>query len=382
MKLTAKEIRHLSFYGAAAAIVLLFLDWSVFSFFAAILSGNFRIDRSNFYSLARITFNSRNFTFKNQQWWGFVAILLVGIILWIFLLLREYQQLQLKRLSDEITRINNTNDNDQIKMTSIDSMVTNLVSQINQMTQAKQEILNTELDNEKRQQELVTNVSHDLRTPLTSIIGYLGLIEANPKLPEEQMRKHVSTAYAKAQQLVSMVEDLFSYSQTQTNGENMNFQPMEISEFFDQLIVQFSLDAQKHNITMSSLTNPNQIKIVADPEKLARLFMNLINNAFKYGKSAMTFIKLTAVKKDDRVEIRVQNDGEQIPKASLNKLFDRFYRVDQSGNKDISGTGLGLAISQGIVKQHHGAIRVESSTQLTSFVIELPLDASLGISHD
>ncbi|WP_143807425.1 histidine kinase dimerization/phospho-acceptor domain-containing protein, partial [Oenococcus oeni] len=180
---------------------------------------------------------------------GFVAILLIGIVLWIFLLLREYQQLQLKRLSNEITRINNTNDNDQIKMTSIDPMVTNLVSQINQMTQAKQEILDTELDNEKKQQELVTNVSHDLRTPLTSIIGYLGLIESNPKLPEEQMRKHVSTAYSKAQQLVSMVEDLFSYSQTQTNGENMNFQPMEISEFFDQLIVQFSLDAHKHNIT-------------------------------------------------------------------------------------------------------------------------------------
>ncbi|WP_339325900.1 histidine kinase dimerization/phospho-acceptor domain-containing protein, partial [Oenococcus oeni] len=132
---------------------------------------------------------------------------------------------------------------------------------------AKQEILDTELDNEKRQQELVTNVSHDLRTPLTSIIGYLGLIESNPKLPEEQMRKHVSTAYSKAQQLVSMVEDLFSYSQTQTNGENMNFQPMEISEFFDQLIVQFILADHKHNTTVSSLNNPGKIKIVADPEK-------------------------------------------------------------------------------------------------------------------
>ncbi|MFT8627127.1 sensor histidine kinase [Oenococcus sicerae] len=381
MKLRAKEIRHLTFFGAVTAIVLLFLDWSVFIFFAALLSNSFRISRGKFYSSVRVMFDGQNFTPKNAQWWGFAIILILGIILWIFLFLREYQQLQLKRLSDEITKINETNDNDRIKMSSIDPMVTNLVSQINQMTQAKQAILNTERENEKKQKELVTNVSHDLRTPLTSIIGYLGLIESNPDIPADQMRKHASTAYSKAQQLVAMVEDLFSYSQTQTNGENLHFQPMEISEFFDQLIVQFSLDADKHHITMSSLTNPDQIQIVADPEKLARLFMNLINNAFKYGKT-MTFIKLTAAKRDDKVEIKVQNDGEQIPKASLLKLFDRFYRVDQSGNKEISGTGLGLAISQGIVQQHHGSIHAESNSQLTSFVIELPVDASLGLAHD
>lgn len=95
----------------------------------------------------------------------------------------------------------------------------------------------------------------------------------------------------------------------------------------------------------------------------------------------MTFIKLTAATKEDKVEIKVQNDGEQIPKSSLSKLFDRFYRVDQSGNKNISGTGLGLAIAQGIAQQHHGTIRAESNSQLTSFVIELPLDASLGMSR-
>lgn len=378
MKLTAREIIHLILFGAVAAFVLLLLDWAVFGLIAALIFGDFKVGRGRFETTAYILFNGKNFTPANYQWWGFVLILLLGIALWVFLFLREYQQIQLKRLSAEITKINQTEDNDQIKMSSIDPMVTSLVLQINQMTASKQKILDTERQNERKQQELVTNVSHDLRTPLTSIIGYLGLIESNPNMPVNQMRKHASTAYTKAQQLVSMVEDLFSYSQTQTSGENLHFQPMEISEFFDQLIVQFELEARKHAITMSSLTHPDQIQIVADPEKLARLFMNLINNAFKYGKT-MTFIKLTAATKEDKVEIKVQNDGEQIPKSSLSKLFDRFYRVDQSGNKNISGTGLGLAIAQGIAQQHHGTIRAESNSQLTSFVIELPLDASLGM---
>lgn len=119
-------------------------------FFAALLSNSFRISRGKFYSSVRVMFDGQNFTPKNAQWWGFAIILILGIILWIFLFLREYQQLQLKRLSDEITKINETNDNDRIKMSSIDPMVTNLVSQINQMTQAKQAILNTERENEKK----------------------------------------------------------------------------------------------------------------------------------------------------------------------------------------------------------------------------------------
>ncbi|WP_439425406.1 sensor histidine kinase [Oenococcus alcoholitolerans] len=377
MLLKNKEKIHLSIFALAAAFLLLFFAVATIFIFGLMFdSSNINYaSRGGFWALFRHLFQ-RSIPFP-----FILFIFLVFLAIWLYLFLKEINHIQSELITEELKHINEHGSGQISGLMFNDRLSKELADQIDLLIKSKQELLDEERKNEQKQRELVTNVSHDLRTPLTSIVGYLGLIKDNPQLSPDQIQHHAGTAYAKAQQLVSMVEDLFSYSQTQTHGENLNFQPMELSEFFDQLIVQFELEAKKSNITMSALTNPQQIQIVADPEKLARLFINLINNAFKYGNPGMSFIKMTAVQRDDRVELKVQNDGTQIPRSSLEKVFDRFYRADQSGNKEISGTGLGLAIAKGIANQHHGDISAYSSSQLTSFVIDLPLDASLGIHH-
>lgn len=116
--------------------------------------------------------------------------------------------------------------------------------------------------------------------------------------------------------------------------------------------------------------------IKADPEKLVRVYNNLINNAFKYGTGA-TKIKLIAnLVNKQTVELRVENNGERIPEKSLKKIFERFYRVEGSRNIKTGGTGLGLSITKSVVDLHHGTIRCESNDNWTSFIIRLPLDPS------
>ena len=141
-----------------------------------------------------------------------------------------------------------------------------------------------------------------------------------------------------------------------------------------QLAVNYELEAEQKGVVISAVSNPAVIEMVGDPDRLARVFMNLINNALKYGEGA-TFVRLSAkaVTEENQVEIRVTNNGAKIPDESIKRLFDRFYRVESSRNTKTGGTGLGLAIVNGVINAHGGQVRVESDDKLTSFIINLPL---------
>ncbi|MCT4378071.1 MULTISPECIES: sensor histidine kinase [Leuconostoc] len=233
---------------------------------------------------------------------------------------------------------------------------------------------------ERSKDEMITNISHDLRTPLTAIIGYLGLVEMGDNLSDDNRKKYIHTAYDKSNQMKVLVEDLFEFSKTQAQDASLNLTSLSLSDLFGQLLASYELEAQEKNIKLTQLTNPEMIVIEADSDKLARVLMNLITNAFKYGDGA-TFIKLTAQVRDENVEIRVINDGAKIPGDALDDIFDRFYRVESSRNSKTGGTGLGLAIVKGIVTQHHGVVSAESDDDLTTFVISLPLKQK-GVSYE
>ena len=225
---------------------------------------------------------------------------------------------------------------------------------------------------------MITNISHDLRTPLTAIIGYLGLVEMNATtLSPEDRAKYIHTAYDKSNQMKILVEDLFEFSKTQARDAVLNLTTISLGDLFAQLLASYEIEAHEHQIEMMQITNPELIILEADSDKLARVLINLITNAFKYGEGA-TYIKLTAQVKAQEVEIRVINNGVQIPQEALLEIFDRFYRVESSRNSKTGGTGLGLAIVKGIILQHGGTVRATSDAELTTFIMTLPLKQSRG----
>ena len=226
---------------------------------------------------------------------------------------------------------------------------------------------------ERSKDELITNVSHDIRTPLTSIIGYLGLIENRQYHNEEEMLKYTHTAYIKAVQMKALVDDLFEYTKVRQTDRPLNIVSVDMGAMLEQLGASFELEAQKKGMVIHLDEPTTPLMIEADPELLARVFNNLLTNALKYGSDGKNiFINLTQISETE-AEITIANDGAKIPTEALGQVFERFYRVEESRSRKTGGTGLGLAIAQGIIDLHHGSINVTSNDKLTSFVMRLPL---------
>jgi signal transduction histidine kinase len=247
-----------------------------------------------------------------------------------------------------------------------------VVQSINSLVDSTLQAIEEERAIEKSKDELITNVSHDIRTPLTSILGYLGLIEENKQLKIEDIRAYTHVAFSKAKQMKVLVDDLFEYTKVRQPNKSLTFSNIDLHAMIDQLSVEFELQAQKKAVLFNVSTDPEKIFVELNPEKFVRVFENLITNALKYGKNA-TIIEINAKTIGKEVIITVRNNGQQIPAQSLDKLFDRFYRVEDSRNQETGGSGLGLAITQNIIAQHHGYIYAESNRDWTSFIIHLPI---------
>ena len=310
-----------------------------------------------------------------------LAVAAVILLIWLFVVRRLYEQILLGHLisvvSDLAPQVLDT------KSTGIPERqwgrrLKPLATNINAVFNTAQQAMLEEREIERSKDEMITNVSHDLRTPLTSILGYLGLIvnDTEHQLPQPDMHKYVRTAYDKAVQMKSLVEDLFDYTQVHQVDFKLRWAPLDLAAMLQQLAVNYELEAQDKHVVVSAITKPSTIEMVGDPDRLARVFMNLISNALKYGDGA-TFVRLTAKvhQAENLVEVRVTNNGERIPAEAMTRLFDRFYRVESSRNTKTGGTGLGLAIVDGVVKAHGGTVAVESDDDLTSFIVKLPLQA-------
>ena len=180
---------------------------------------------------------------------------------------------------------------------------------------------------ERSKEELITYVSHDIRTPLTSIIGYLGLIENRQYHNEEEMLKYTHTAYIKAVQMKALVDDLFEYTKVRQTDRPLNIVSVDMGAMLEQLGASFELEAQKKGMVIHLDEPTKPLMIEADPELLARVFNNLLTNALKYGSDGKNiFINLTQISETE-AEITIANDGTKITTEALGQVFERFYRV-------------------------------------------------------
>ena len=223
---------------------------------------------------------------------------------------------------------------------------------------------------EKSKNDLVTNVAHDLRTPLTSIIGYLGLLKNKAYKDDEELNKYVDIAFNKSEKLKVLIEDLFELTKLYQGGIKLNLAPVSIGNILNQLIGESMPLAQDKNIEIESYVDSSNMSINVDPAKITRVFDNLIGNAIKYSEPNETiYVELRNL--NDYVLLAVSNPNHGIEEEELDKFFEKFYRADKSRNSSVSGSGLGLAIAKSIVELHGGIIKAELIEDLITFKVIL-----------
>lgn len=364
---------ELFFEGVVTVILLLLLNLSIIMLINQSIQANPGIQDGIFIIKRSVVIGYR---YHFWSWENlFIALLLIfDAVIVYWRLLRRYHQMELRHIISELHYIANGHLNHRIDF-ELSGNTQSIVDSINALVDSVIESIEDERAIEHSKDELITNVSHDLRTPLTSILGYLGLIKDKQYHSEEDVLKFTGIAYLKAQQMKSLVDNLFEYTKIQQANTALSFDRINISQMLEQLVASFELEVQKHHLEINATSSRDDLFIEADAEKLGRVFNNLISNAIKYGVNG-TYIHLDARFVDDKeAVITVTNNGEPIPKSSLDQIFERFYRVEGSRNKDTGGAGLGLAITQSIVQHHGGYITVTSDAEKTSFAIHLPIKA-------
>ncbi|WP_089136278.1 sensor histidine kinase [Secundilactobacillus silagei] len=372
MKLTAREKSALIMEGIVTVVLLLLLNLSVIVLLNEMIQTNPGL-QDGIFIIKRSVFIGPD----HYQLWSweniFIVLMLVfdaGVVYWR--LIRRYRQMQLRHIIGELHYIANGHFDHRIPFT-IKGDTQRVITSVNALVDSVIASMDEERKIEKSKDELITNVSHDLRTPLTSIIGYLGLVEDRQYHSEDELLKYTNTAFNKAKQMKSLVDDLFVYTKMRQTDTPLSLATLDIGQMLEQLAASFELEAGEKGMAINIDMPDKPMRIEADGEKLGRVFNNLITNALKYGEGGK-HINLRAKQPDDKeVVISVENDGKKIPEASLSQVFERFYRVEGSRSKATGGTGLGLAIAQSIVKRHGGYIYVTSTDDWTRFVIHLPI---------
>lgn len=370
--LTTKEKSELFGEGVITVILLLLLNLSIIILINLAVLNDPRLENGIFFLKETITFANGMHLWSWQRL--FISFMLVGDVIVVYWrLIRRYRQMQLRHVIEELHYIADGHFDHRIPFV-VKTDLQKVIDSINALVDSTVASMEEERQIEQSKDDLITNVSHDIRTPLTSIIGYLGLLKSS-ELNEDQT-KYIQIAYDKALQMKALAEDLFEYTTLRSSTNNkLVLAPLHVNSMLEQVAAGFELEAEKKNIAFNVVTRPRDLVIDADAKMIVRMLNNLISNALKYGRGA-TEINLIANKVNNEfVELRVENNGEQIPKKSLQKIFDRFYRVESSRNLKTGGTGLGLAITKSIVDLHGGNIKCQSTSELTSFIIQLPLNS-------
>lgn len=229
--------------------------------------------------------------------------------------------------------------------------------------------LDIERNAERQKNELITNVAHDLRTPLTTIVGYLELIKDDSALSKEDVHKYSGIAYEKSIRLQEMMDDLFEFTKLDNADIKLNKSMINLSGLIMQMADEFYPSFKDCNITPIVDLPEENIYVQGDGQLLARVFDNLISNALKYGYHN-TDLKIEVSGDEKYATVKVINHGDTIAPEDIPLLFNKFYRTDSSRNSKTGGTGLGLAITKNIVDLHHGDISVTSDDQITTFIVK------------
>lgn len=247
-----------------------------------------------------------------------------------------------------------------------------IAGRINEMTEQINQLITSERDALQSNKDLIACVAHDLRTPITSVKGYLDLALDTKHYDLEQRQKYVRIAQTKANRLEYLIHDLFNYTKLTSGEITLHRSKIDLVQLVEQMVEEFYPLFQEEELECTTKYNISYLEMNMDGELIARAVQTLLSNAIKYGKDGKhVYVELECLEQE--VQIRVTNYGLVIPEESIKHLFDKFYRVERSRNVKTGGTGLGLNIAQEVVHLHGGRIQVTSGASGTCFTIALPL---------
>ena len=246
-----------------------------------------------------------------------------------------------------------------------------IAANINRLKQEAESNARLAKENEQRKNDLIMNLAHDLKTPLSSVIGYLTLLKDESQMSKELREKYLSISLDKAERLEDLINEFFEITRFNMSNITLQYTKINLTRMLEQLIYEFKPMLEEKNL-QCNLCAADDIMLRCDADKIQRVFDNLLRNAVIYSFEN-TEITINAQRQDKTVRIVFHNYGDTIPEEKLNRIFEQFYRLDTARSTSRGGTGLGLAIARQIVELHNGTITAKSQEEQIEFSITLPL---------
>jgi len=285
----------------------------------------------------------------------------------MFILLTNKKIKYIEYMSAGLLEISKGNLNYKIPVQGNDELSL-LAANINLMTDELKKQIDIERNSEKIKNELITNVSHDLKTPLTSIKGYLEIIKSKKHCSTDEVEQYISIIHNKSEKLENLINDLFEYTKLTNSTVSLNYQSIDLNQLLSQLIEEFVPVTNVNNVTISKEFLNEKTILNLDPDKTARIFENLLTNAIKYSTKPSN-IKVKLEKTNDFVLVSIKNKCDSIEAKELERIFERFYRIDKSRSSETGGSGLGLAIAKSLVELQGGTIDVAFENEDIIFAV-------------
>lgn len=295
----------------------------------------------------------------------------VGLLLFIFyfLILTRKVTGDLSDIADGISSMTRDREAGSLPVDRQDE-IGEIARSVHQMTEELSRLMASEREALQSNKEMIACLAHDLRTPLTSLGGYLNLAMDTDKYDVEQRQHFAEVASRKADRLEGLIQDLFDYTKLMSGEITLHRHRIDFVKLVEQMIEEFYPLLEENELTCSFQTECRELEMDVDPDLMARAVQNLLSNAVKYGKDGKQII--IRLEKGRNVTFSVTNYGLIIPEKSLDMIFERFYRVEGARSPGTGGTGLGLNIAKEIITLHGGTITVESGLQGTVFAVEIP----------
>lgn len=307
------------------------------------------------------------------KWQMLVILLIVSIVVFILIFhsLTRNMVRNVESIKEGIQKFSMGEMDTVIEVDSNDEFAV-IADGLNHMTKDYKVLREKEKEAEVTKNELITNVAHDLRTPLTSIIGYLGLLKTREDLTPEDKQRYLNIAFNKSKKLENLINDLFSFTKISLGKMPIEKNLIDIVKLLEQQIEEFYPSFSDNHLNCEFRPCESSTMVVGDGNLIARAFENLIGNAIKYGKDGKV-VKIITRRDGSNIKVIIINYGSVIPQEDLPYVFDKFYRVEQSRHEETGGTGLGLAIAKGIIEGHGGTIECRSTMSGTAFEVGLKI---------
>ena len=301
-------------------------------------------------------------------------ILIINVVVWLVVVMIVSEIKARKRKKQTISESSKIISDYFVQRTrnSYDPAYAEIIAQMERIKAVMDANEQQLLEEAAQKNDMIAYLAHDLKTPLTSVIGYLSLLNESPDMPVEQKAKFVQISLDKAFRLEELINDFFEITRYNLHQITLEKTPTDIYYLLTQVIEEFYPVLTQHGNSAVLHADENMV-INADAEKIARVFSNLLKNAASYSYPNSE-IEISAVTMDRTVQITFRNRGRTIPAHKINAIFDKFYRLDESRASHSGGAGLGLAFVKEVVGLHKGTITAQSKNDITDFIVCLPVD--------